>query len=277
MQQNQVTNPPDVSTNTKAQKPRRTALVTGASGGIGREIAGLLARDGYDLVLISRCAEQLEELGGQLSGLHGVCARALPIDLSVASCSRAVCGELERLGVSIDVLVNNAGFAIQGDFALTDIEAQLRLLQLNVGSVTHLTRLLLPGMIERGLGRILNVSSIAAFVPGPLMATYNASKSYVLSLSEALANETRGTGVTVTALCPGPTKTGFAERAGLADSKAFQIVMDASAVARAGYDGMMKGKTTVVPGLRNKLRKLPLAFVPRKVLAHFARKYHEHH
>ena len=275
MEQSEAVNPREA--NVMGGHARRTALVTGASGGIGRELAGILAQNGYDLVLVSRCSTELEDLAKKLGGSHVIHAVALSIDLSAGGCSMSLCGELRRRNLEIDVLVNNAGFAIQGEFSATDVAAQLRLLQLNIMSVTHLTHLLLPGMIERGWGRILNVSSIAAFVPGPLMATYNASKSYVLSFSEAIAHEVRGTGVTVTALCPGPTKTRFADRAGLADSKAFQIVMDAGDVARAGYAGMMKGKSMVIPGMRNKLRKLPLALVPRRVLAHFARKYHENH
>ncbi len=252
------------------------ALVTGASNGIGREIARLLARDHTNLVLTSRRQAELATLGAQLANEYGIRAEALALDLSLASAADQLCRELADRHVQIDILVNNAGFAMRGAFVESDVQEQLRLLHLNIVSLTHLTRLLLPGMLQRRCGRILNMASLSAYVPGPLMATYFASKAYVLSFSEALANELAGSGVTVTCICPGPTHTGFEECAGLSQTKAFRSrTMTAPDVARIAYRAMMKGKRVVIPGLFNKLRAAPIGMVPRRMLAHFARKYHE--
>ena len=200
----------------------------------------------------------------------------LAVDLSAARGADDVISVLDERSIAIDVLINNAGFATRGALARTDENTTLEMLQLNIVSLTQLTRLLLPGMLERGYGRIMNVASIGAYMPGPLMAAYYASKAYVLSFSEALSNELAGTGVTVTALCPGPTNTEFPRRAGLLNTKAFKRgPMEAAAVARAGYNAMMKGKTVVIPGVKNKLQMFPTPLVPRAVLAFFARQYNE--
>ncbi len=256
--------------------PRRTALVTGASSGIGLEMARLLAREGFNLVLVSRCAEQLTQMADSLRAEDSVDVHAIARDLSQPCSADGLCRELSQRSLRIDALINTAGFAMRGEFAETDPAAQLQLLQLNVVSLTHLTRLLLPPMLQQRWGRILNVASISAYIPGPLMATYFASKAYVLSFSESLANELAGTGVSVTALCPGPTHTGFEKRAGLTQTKAFRKrVMCPEKVAHVGFEAMMKGKRVVVAGMWNKLRMLPVPFVPRRMLAYFARKYHE--
>lgn len=258
------------------QSPRRTALVTGASSGIGLEIARLLARGSFNLVLVSRCAPQLEQIAATLRAENGANIQTIARDLSAPCSADGLYRELTERSIRVDVLINNAGFAMRGEFSKIDPAAQLQLLQLNIVALTHLTRLLLPPMLQRRWGRILNVASISAYIPGPLMATYFASKAYVLSFSESLANELAGTGVSVTALCPGPTHTGFEKRAGLTETKAFRKrVMSPQKVARVGFDAMMKGKRVVVAGLWNKLRMLPVPFVPRRMLAYFARKYHE--
>ena len=182
---------------------RKLALITGASGGIGLEIARLFARDGYDLALVARSADTLEAVAAELRANPNIVVTVFAQDLSVAGAARAVFGRIP----ACDVLVNNAGFASNGAFVTIDEARMLDEIALDVTALTQLTRLYLPGMIERKYGRILNVASTAAFLPGPTMAVYYASKAYVLSFSEALAEETRGTGVTVTCLCPGATAT----------------------------------------------------------------------
>ena len=233
-----------------------TALVTGASGGIGEEFAKLLASKGCDLVLVARSGDKLATLAESLKGAHKIQAYALPLDLSAASSPGQIQTFLESRHLSVDVLINNAGFGTFGPFAESDLETELGQIQLNVTTLTHLTRLVLPGMVKRGKGRILNVASTAAFQPGPMMAVYYATKAYVLSFSEALANELKGTGVTSTCLCPGPTTTGFNARAKLGNGGMLSkksVMMDAATVARRGYDGMMKGRRLVIPGLLNKV------------------------
>jgi uncharacterized protein len=189
------------------------AVITGASTGIGRELALLCARHGYDLVLIARSQSVLEQLASDIYASTGRTARVIAKDLSRPSASTEVFDELTNSATPVDALVNNAGFGLLGKFWELDVNEQVEMINLNILALTHLTRLLLPGMIARRQGRILNVASTAAFQPGPLMTVYYATKAYVVSFSEALHNECRGTGVTVTALCPGPTKTEFQRRA----------------------------------------------------------------
>ncbi|HEX4795521.1 MAG TPA: SDR family oxidoreductase [Humisphaera sp.] len=263
-----------------AHRPRprhpRTVLITGASSGIGLEFARIFADRMHNLVLVSRDPKTLLGISAELERQHGVTVTPLSADLSTADSPDQILAELNDRSIHVDMLVNNAGFAMSGPFAQCDVATCMQLLQVNIVSLTHLTRLLLPPMVQRGFGRILNMASIAAFVPGPLTVCYNASKAFVVSLSTALSHELRDTGVTVTALCPGPTQTRFAERAGLTGTKAFsENVMDPADVARCGFDAMMLGKPLEVPGLRNKMRMLPLPWVPRRVLAHFSKKYHE--
>lgn len=246
----------------------RTALITGASGGIGLDLAELMAADGFDLALLARSKVKLEELAAKLSGAHGVSARVLPKDLARPEAPAEVAAELAADGVAIDVLVNNAGFGVHGAFVESDLAEELALLQVNVVAVTHLTKLFLPPMVKRGWGRVMQVASLAALVPGPYLSCYYASKAYVLSHSLALARELRGTGVTVTALCPGPTATGFQARAGMERAELFRMrVMDSMTVARAGYQGMMRGRKVVVPGAGNKLSAFMTRLAPRGVVA----------
>jgi len=255
----------------------KTALITGASSGIGYEFTRLFAKDGYDLVLVARSEKQLMQLAQELKEKFGVSVRVIVKDLSNASAPGEVFTELQQEGVTIDVLVNNAGFATYGMFAETDLAAELQEMQLNMVTLTHLTKLFLPGMLQRRQGKILNVASTAAFQPGPLMAVYYATKAYVLSFSEALANELRGTGVSITVLCPGPTASGFQERANIGDTRLIsgRKIMDAARVARAGYRGLMTGKTIVIPGLRNKILAEAVRFSPRKVVTQVARSMQE--
>lgn len=254
-----------------------TALVTGASGGIGEELARLLAAGGANLVLVARSHDKLAALARDLSAAHRVQARALACDLSAPDATDRIVAELRAHGIAVDILVNNAGFATYGLFVETPADEEARLLQVNIVALTNLTKRLLPGMVERRHGRVLNVASTAGFQPGPLMAVYYASKAYVLSLSEALANETEGTGVSVTCLCPGPTRTGFQDRARMRESKLFTTlaVMNAADVARAGYDGMMAGRAIVIPGLSNKLAVQVLRVSPRAMATRVVRRLQE--
>jgi short-subunit dehydrogenase len=210
-------------TATEALVPTRPcALVTGASGGIGLDLARLLAAGGHDLVLVARSEKKLQEIAQELSGRFKVRCQAMPADLSKPDGVEAVMAGVAAQGLQIDVLVNNAGFGLSGEFAKTDLARELEMIRLNVATLTALTKRVLPGMLERRRGRILNVASTAAFQPAPLLSVYAATKAYVLSFSEAIATELGGTGVTVTALCPGPTVTGFAAAADMTESALFK-------------------------------------------------------
>lgn len=252
------------------------ALVTGASGGIGLELARLFAADGRDLVLVARSRDKLSTLADELSAKHGVTARVVARDLARPEAPLEIFDELKGAGVEVESLVNNAGFGSYGLFAETDARAELEMLQVNVVALTHLTKLFLPGMIARRRGRVMQVASTAAFQPGPLMAVYYASKAYVLSFSEALSNECEGTGVTVTALCPGPTETGFVAAAGMEKSKLFEAnVMDARTVAEVGYRGMLGGRRVVIPGFKNSVMARAVGFFPRGLVAKVVRRVQE--
>lgn len=246
-----------------------TTLITGASTGIGYELSKIVARNKHNVVLVSRNKEKLEQLAEELRAEHSVEVTVIPSDLAVAGASHAVVRELEKRGVTIDILVNNAGFGMFGKFAGSELKEIDELLQLNVVALTDLSRLLAPAMVQRKRGKIVNIASTAAFVPGPWMAVYYASKAYVLSLSEALATEMDGTGVTVTVVCPGPTATEFQGRAKMAQSKLFTMVspMTAYAVAEDTYKGMMAGKTIVIPGTSNQILAGTSRFIPRSVTA----------
>lgn len=254
----------------------RTALISGASGGIGYELSKLFAADGYNLVLVARSEQKLEEIAANLSKTYGVNAVALAKDLSDPASPDEVFAALETQSTTIDVLVNNAGFGVHGPFAETDLAEELSMLQLNAVSLTHLTKLFLPGMIERGWGRILNVGSTGSFQPGPLMAVYCASKAYVLNFSEAIGEELKGTGVSVTALCPGVTRTGFQTRAHTESTLLVRSgSMSAKEVAEIGYKALMRGKRVVVPGLMNWLVAFSVRFTPRSLVAHLGYKLME--
>jgi len=244
----------------------QTALITGASSGIGRALAQQFAAHGYDVMLVSRNSQALEEVARSIATR----VNRLSADLSTPHAAAAVAEQARRLG-PIDVLVNNAGFGLRGMFAELPLERQLEMIHLNVVALTELTRLLLPDMLARRRGGVLNVASTAAFQPGPLMAVYYATKAYVLSFTEAIAEEVTGTGLKVSCLCPGPTATGFATQAGMTDANLFTgAVMNVGQVAQEGFDGWNAGRVTVVPGLRNRrgaflVRLAPRAMVRRAV------------
>jgi len=243
-----------------------TAIITGASGGIGRDLADLLAQDRHNLVLVARNLNRLEAVAEVLRHRYQVKVKVIAADLSRPGATEEVARTLETAQIQVDVLINNAGLGRLGPFRSNDLAAELAMIQVNVVALTALTKHCVRGMVSRRHGRILNVASTAAFQPGPLMAVYYATKAYVLSFSEALANELADTGVTVTALCPGPTRTGFQAEAGLADSRMAKGPMMSSArVAGAGYRGMLRGKRVVIPGLANKLLVQANRIAPRKL------------
>ena len=249
------------------------AVITGASSGIGLELAKLFAAARYDLMLVARREKALHELAGELARRHGVSAWAVPADLATAEGCNMVVREVEARGVDVGALVNDAGFGFRGLLVETPLERALEMIDVNVRALTHLTRLLLPGMLARRRGRILNVASTAAFQPGPLMSVYYATKAYVLSFSVALSVELDRTGVTSTALCPGPTRTEFQKVAGVEGTAlaAGALVTDAEKVALLGYRGMMKGKAIVTPGLVNRMVAIGNRAIPRTWAARLAR------
>jgi short-subunit dehydrogenase len=256
---------------------RKVALVTGASSGIGADLARELAQGGHDLVLVARGEEKLRALAGELKAAHQIEAHVIGLDLAQPGAADKLGAELERRKLEVSVLINNAGYALYGRFAETDAADELKMIQVNIVTLTSLTKLLLPGMLARKDGKILNVASTAAFQPGPLMAVYYATKAYVLSFSEALANECAGSGVTVTALCPGPTQTGFQARAQMEESKLVKgkEIMSSAEVARAGYRAMMKGKTVIIPGASNKMMANAVRFLPRNTVTKLVRSAQE--
>jgi short-subunit dehydrogenase len=248
-------------------------VITGASSGIGLEMARVAAADGRELALVARGEEKLRELAGELRRKHSVRVEVIAADLARSGAAGEIVSRLATLGVPIDALVNNAGFGVYGPFTETSLETELQILQVNIVALTELTKRLLPDMVARRQGRILNVASTAAFFPGPLMAVYYASKAYVLSFSEAIANELAGTGVTVTVLCPGPTASGFQAAAKLEESKlmAGKTLATSREVAEAGYAAMMAGKSIEIPGLSNKLLALMPRMLPRRSVASLVR------
>lgn len=254
------------------EKEHGTALVTGASRGIGYELSRLFAQNGHNLVMVARDGQRLEDIAVRLRDEFGIAAESIPADLSRPDCSREILAKLRDKSIHVDILVNNAGFNEYGPFYETDLQKELQMVQVNMVSLTCLTKLLLPGMLKQNHGRILNVGSTGSFAPGPLNAVYCATKAYVLSFSCDLAEKLRGTGVTVTTLCPGPTNTDFARRAEMEDAKLFQgSLMDAGRVSKIGYDALMKGKTSVVAGTANKLLVFSLRFLPREMAAKMAK------
>jgi len=238
---------------TQSSLKRPVALITGASGGIGRELATCFADANYDLVLVARTETKLQEVARDVEEEYGVSGLVLPFDLTDPGAATALYEELAERTIAVDVLVNNAGVGVYGPFADTDGEAELAMLRLNVLALTQLTKLAVTDMKSRGEGKILNVSSLVGFQPFPRIAVYAASKAYVLSFTDALAEELRGTEITVTALCAGPTDTDFFERADMTRSKAARGAIDPETVARAGFDGLMRGRVIVVPDRRTRL------------------------
>lgn len=252
----------------------KTALITGASSGIGLELAKIHASKGDNLVLVARSVGKLNELAGELSSRYKINVDVIAMDLSKEDAARLVFDETQKKGIQIDYLINNAGF---GDFNFLHESAwdkQGMMIDLNVRSLTHLTHLYLSDMVKRKSGKIMNVASTAAFLPCPMMAVYGATKHFVLAFSEAVANEVADKGVTVTALCPGATTSGFQDAAEMHDSGFMknQKFATAESVARYGYVSMMKGKRVAIPGFINKLTAGSIRLMPRKFVTSIARK-----
>jgi uncharacterized protein len=243
------------------------ALITGASSGIGWELAKLFAADGYDLVLVARNVDRLNQLAGDLSSKFGVTCHVMPTDLASHEERLALFRQLQDRKITIDVLVNNAGFGVFSPFYDTPLARQLEMIEVNITALTHLTHLFLPGMVKRGSGKILNIASTAGFQPGPFMAVYYATKAYVISFTEAIRSEVDGTGVSVTTFCPGVTKTQFHEIAGIEKvSPAGFLLMSAEKAARIAYHGMEKNRGVVISGWKNRIiititRHAPRGFV----------------
>jgi short-subunit dehydrogenase len=246
----------------------QTALVTGASSGIGVDLAACFARGGYDLILTARSEAALKDVAERLAREHGVAATPIANDLGASAGGQRLAEKIAASGLSVDVLVNNAGYGHAGAFTSSDRETQLGMIELNVRALVELTHLYWGGMLERRRGGVLNVASTAAFQPGPLMAIYYASKAFVLSFSEALWEEARGTGLKVSCLCPGPTKSGFRERAGTGKTRLASAspVMASLPVAEAGYAGWQRNKRVVVTGARNRLLAQAVQVLPRRTV-----------
>ena len=259
------------------QKTMPAALITGASTGIGRELAYIAAENGYDVALVARTAGPLQGVADDVARKTSRKAHIFAADLAQPNAARALIADVAQAGLTIDVLVNNAGFGLLGHFWDLPEDQQMQMLQLNIGALTHLTRLYLPDMIERRTGYILNIASTAAFQAGPLMAVYYASKAYVVSFSEALHNEAKEFGVKVSCLCPGPTRTEFDKRAGITNAKLFKgsHVMSAVEVAQIGWQAMKEGKPLAVAGRLNAAMAFLTRFAPRQMAAGMARAMQE--
>jgi hypothetical protein len=252
--------------------PSSAALVTGASAGIGSEIAGLLAARGHNLVLVARRKERLDALAGELSEEHGVRVETIACDLGKAAARGRIPGRMDDFGLDVEILVNNAGFATGGPFYESDLDREVEQVRVLVEAVVVLTRMFSPAMVERGRGGILNVASTAGMQPMPYSAGYSAAKAYVLTFSEALHQEMRGHGVTVTALAPGPVETDFWEIAGweTTSGKSFEravpgALISSAHAARAGVDGLAHGERVVVPGLTIRVGMLASRYIPHAV------------
>jgi len=245
---------------------KKWVLITGASQGIGREFTKIFAADGWNLVLVARDRERLAQIADELARLHGITARVIAKDLSAPNAVQEIFDELQKDKVPISILINNAAFGHRGSFAEIDLPRHLGLIQVNVTALVQLTHLFLKPMLEQREGRILNVASTAAFVPGPFLGTYYASKAFVQSFSYALGMELKGTGVTVTSLCPGFTRSQFHARAGLKRSGGF-FMMEADVVAEIGYRALMKGKPVVIAGWMNKLAIALTRIIPARWVA----------
>jgi short-subunit dehydrogenase len=253
----------------KLKDMKKYALVTGASGGIGYEIAKLLAKDSKNLVLVARSESKLHEVKDELLKINqNIDVKIIIADLSAIESAKLVKSQTDLIKGEIDILINNAGFGDFGKYWETSYDKETQMINLNITTLAQLTKLYLPEMIKNKSGKILNVASVAAFMPGSYMTVYYATKAFVLSYTEGLAGELKGTGVTVSALCPGPTKTGFEEKASLGNSDLFKAMPNATAssVAKLGYKGMLKGKQIIITGFMNKATVFIIRFIPRCIV-----------
>ncbi len=256
----------------------KTALITGASSGIGLEFAKLLAKEKYDLIIVARSSDKLEKISKAIEKDFGVKVRVILKDLSENNSANEIFDELISEKVIVDIMINNAGFGSYGPFAESDLNNDLEMIRLNISSLVVFTNLFLREMLKRNSGRIMNVASTAAFQPGPYMALYYASKAFVLSFSEAVAEEISDSKVTISCLCPGPVKTGFQGRAGLQKAKLANKnllgMITAEEVAKIGYKGLMKGKRIIIPGKLNWLVAKAVNFTPRRLVTKIGKYIH---
>lgn len=248
---------------------RKTVLITGVSGGIGKELADRFAKGGHNIVLVARSESKIVELAQEYRKKYGIQATVIAKDVAAPGVPEEIFTELKEKGITVDYLVNNAGFGLFGTFMETDMEQEVNMIDVNIKALTVMTKLFLPDMIKRGQGGVMNVASLVGFFPGPMMSVYYATKAYVLSFTEALANEVTGTGVTVTALCPGLTSTGFVDRSGMGAVKG--AIMEAGQVAEEGYRGFLRGKTLIMPGVRNRFIAFLPRLLPRKMITRLVR------
>lgn len=255
----------------------KTALITGASGGIGLELAKIHASQGGHLVLVARSLDKLRLIKAELEKMHSVRVYLISKDLSLKDAAFEVHREIKTENIQIDYLINNAGFGDFGFFYETKWSKEESMINLNITSLTQFCKLFVNDMIAQGGGKIMNLASLAAFEPGPLMAVYYATKAYVLHFSEAINNELQDKGVTVTALCPGPTESGFQEASAQQESKIIKgkKLPSAKEVAAYGYEAMLKGKAVAVPGLMNALLVKLVRFIPRSLIVKAIRKLQE--
>ncbi|MDZ7688480.1 MAG: SDR family oxidoreductase [Halobacteriales archaeon] len=248
-----------------------TALITGASSGIGAELAKLFAADGDDLVLVARREDRLQELADTMEDRHGITATVVPMDLTEPDAARKLFEEVEDEGIEVHTLVNNAGFTTFGRFDTTEIESEVKMIDLNITAVTRLTKAFVQPMVERGDGEILNTSSMAGIAPTPTQSVYAATKSYILSFSESVGHELEGEGITVTALCPGPVDTEFLELEGMENSGVGDgSLNDPESVAKAGYNGLKKGKRVVIPSMKMRSLAQLKRVLPRRTVVSMA-------
>lgn len=250
------------------QENQSTVLVTGGTQGIGLELAKIFAKEGYNVVLVGRDKAKTEEVASRIAATFKVQVTPLVQDLAELEAAEKLHAAVLAAGISVDILINNAGFGIAGDFLTTQLDYEIGMMRLNMETVVRLTKLFLPDMVGKKGGRILNVASLAGFQPGPFMSVYSATKAFVLSFSEALADELQGKRITVTALCPGATKTGFQANARMDELRDVKgTAADPYIVAMAGYRGLMRGKAVVVPGFKNQCLILLERFLPRATVA----------
>lgn len=241
----------------------KTVLITGASSGIGYEFVKLFSKDNYHLILVARNLKRLNEIKNEFPNTN---ITIVSKDLTKTNGVKELYDEIKLQKFNVDILVNNAGFGLLGEFDKLDLNKQLNMIQLNISVLTELTFYVLQEMKSRKYGKILNVASVASFEPGPLMAVYYATKAYVLSFSEALVQELKETGITVTTLCPGPTATNFGKVASADKTKIFSKTMAADVVTKIGYNGLMKNKRVVIPGATNKAMVYLVKFLPRSLV-----------
>ncbi len=251
----------------KKEKKTKTTLITGTTSGIGFELSDKFAKEGFNLVLVSRNEQKLKTQKEDLEKRHKIKAHYICKDLSSPKAPEEIFSDTRENKIHIDVLINNAGFNESGLFHETSLQKELQLLQVHIASTTHLTKLFLPPMMENKYGKIMNLGSVGSFCPCPIDAVYCAAKAYVLNFSSALRSELLGTGVSVSTLCPGPTDTEFAKKAGMENALAFRkLTMRPEQVAEAAYKGLMRNKKIIIPGLFNRLLVLSTPFTPSSVL-----------